>query len=229
MTMVVSVCFARRVRRAADSRTCVTLPGRLTAVSTCITWIESTTTRRGDSRVTRASMRSTEVSEATLSESRARPSRRARCASLLNRLFAADVKSGPCICAIKAGGNLQEQRAFASAGVAAHQHHRTRHEAAPKHAVEFGKTGAEALLLGGGNIGKQCHLGTCAAVAGRAGSLGLALGGQAELLEGVPCLTGRALPLPLGVFGTALAADVYDAASGHRLRPSLNQAYCGGG
>ena len=75
------VCLARRVKKAAVSRTWVTLPGVLSTDSSCITWMESSTTTLGLCKLDQAAIASPRVSEATCSRSAGNASRCARRAS----------------------------------------------------------------------------------------------------------------------------------------------------
>ena len=112
--------------------------------------------------------------------------------------------------------DLDQQRRFADAGIAAEQQHRSAHEAAAGDAVEFGNAGGEP--------GRVLRLRRRKARArtrrplrgGAAGHAAAAVG--AFLGDGVPFAAGVALALPAAIGRAAILADEALLATGHARR-----------
>ncbi len=123
---------------------------------------------------------------------------------------------------------LQQQRRLADPWVAADQHHRPFHQPATQHPIELADTGGDARLLGLLHVLERSDLG-CLGLAGPAATPRCrwrclaARGGAFEhdFAQRVPDTAFGALPLPLGVLGTALAADIGRFRLRHRSCPSL--------
>jgi hypothetical protein len=76
---------------------------------------------------------------------------------------------------------LQQQRAFANAGVAADQHHAAFHHATAQHAVQLVQAGGQALEVGRVNVGQRGHGCAAASEAKRFLAAGAAVSATASI------------------------------------------------
>ena len=136
--------LAKRISSPAEPRTCVTVPGAASTRCVHMVWIESITRSRGvgpcDSVAT---ISSTAVSAASSTAASAEAEPFGAQPHLRHGFLAGNI-DGAMAGAGEGGGDLQQQRRFADAGIAAEQQHRAAHQAAAGHAVEFGHAGRRA-------------------------------------------------------------------------------------
>src|SRR5262249_43956837 len=140
-------------------------------------------------------------------------------AHLRHRLLSGNV-GGTMFAAGERGCDLDQQRRFADAGIAAQKEHRAGDEAAARYAIEFGETGGEPRRI----VRVACErfqLEQTALARRASGHLG-ALG--SFLHDGVPFAARFALALPTGVGGAAVLADKAGIAAGHGRSPVNSSA-----
>ena len=125
------------------------------------------------------------------------------------------------------GGDLKQQRALAGAWVAADHHHRTRHEAAAEHPVEFAEAGRNPRL---GLLADVGELRGALFAAGVAAVGACTFRSGPKLPQRVPRPAGGALALPLAVFRAAFGADERRFGLGHQgSKPGSGGPKSGGG
>ena len=125
---------------------------------------------------------------------------------LSQRLLAADIDHlGP---ALQTGVHLQHQRGLADTRITADQNHRTRHQTAAQHPVQFSQSGIHPDFLLGGHTGQIRYLAS-------AGGTGISTAARARTGTGrdfldqtVPGAAISALPGPLGRHRAAFGTDI---------------------
>ena len=195
--------FASRISSKLEARTCATVPGALSIVSSHMVWIESITTSAASPAASRlAAMSRRLIAAASSSGASCRPRRRAR-----RRICSID--SSPEMyrtrrpSRARRGRRLQQQGRLADARIAADQHRRGRHEAAAQHAVELGDAGG---ARGGGSArAGETDEGDTPARTALGGGTGTR--GDRFLDDGVPLAAGFAAAGPLRADGAAALAD----------------------
>ncbi len=208
--------FAIRISSKLHARTCDTVPGALSMLSSHMVWMLSITTSVDVRRLLQAGGDVAQIDRGGQLHVRIRQAEPARAqAHLLDRLLAGDVHhppSGTC----QASRHLQQQRGLADAGIAAHQHRGRRHQPAAEHPIKLGDAGHRPRRR--------------RAAAGQAGERHLAPGrlparsgtNLDHLLDDrVPFLATLATPSPLQRDGAAGLANKPDGGLGHAVSLSV--------
>ncbi len=203
--------LASRTRRAAHSRTWLTVPGAAPTSGSKTVWMESTTRTSGPTSSIAARISGRPVSARRCSPGATAPRRSAR-----SRTCAADSSAVTSRQRLppsaRAATRLEQQARLADPRLAAQQGHRARHEAAAEHPVELADAGRP------GRLGRQVDLGQGHGTSSRphpAGGRGAGGGRRALLDEGAPLVARRAAAQPLRAGVPAGGAPVDGPRSAH--------------
>ena len=139
--------LAWRISACAAARTWLTVPGAASIASAHSVWMESTTIEIGRRS---GFERRQDMRQARFAGERDRRIRQAEAlgaqAHLRRRFLAGEIDGAPAG-ASQRRRELQQQRRFADAGLAADEQRRARHDAAAGDAVQFADAGREARRL----------------------------------------------------------------------------------
>jgi len=113
------------------------------------------------------------------------------------------------------GRDLEQQRRFADARIAAEQQHRSAHQAAAGDTVELGDAASEPRRVMG--LARERLERELAALARRAPGLRGPRRSGGFFRDGVPLAAGVALALPAAIDGAAVLADEGELATGHEI------------
>ena len=232
-TVVMLRVLATRISAAATSLTWVTPPGTPSTSPAPMVWIESTTSSVGPDLLDVGEHRAevglggeVELVVHAAGAVGAQP-------DLRGRLLAGDVE-GAALVARGLGGDLEQQRALADAGLAGEQDRGAGDQPAAEHPVELGHAaGAERE-----SSTETWPIGTAGPVTGPAAARavgaaglgdrapGLALAAAADPLGGLPAALGAAVRRGVGGFGMAgTLGHVADSVAATAARPARSAGY----